>query len=201
VHRAVFVDRDGVICRNRDDHVKSWEEFVFLPGAIGALVRLARCELRIVVVTNQAAIHRGIVSSEIVEDIHRRMVARVLAAGGRVDCVIYCPHRPDEGCRCRKPQPGMLLDAARKLDLNLAESYLIGDAETDILAAQAAGCGHRYLVLSGRGRNQLSLCRQHGLGGFQVMAHLRAATEAVLHRERCVRSSSWGWIREGIDVC
>ena len=83
--RAVFLDRDGVICRNRRDHVKSWEEFVFLPGSLAALARLAAAPVRIVVVTNQAVINRGIVPVATVEDIHARMVDAIHAAGGRVD--------------------------------------------------------------------------------------------------------------------
>ncbi|RLC65703.1 MAG: hypothetical protein DRI48_06440 [Chloroflexi bacterium] len=106
MHRAVFIDRDGVICRNRNDHVKSWREFVFIPGALEAMARLASLDLHIVIITNQAAINRGLISTAVVEDIHARMVRAIEAAGGRVDQVVYCPHRPDENCSCRKPRPG-----------------------------------------------------------------------------------------------
>ncbi|RME37329.1 MAG: hypothetical protein D6793_04350 [Thermoflexia bacterium] len=82
MQRAVFIDRDGVICRNRKDHVKSWEEFVFLPGTLNALARLSRSDFLIIVITNQAIINRGMVPVEVVEDIHRRMVREVEAAGG-----------------------------------------------------------------------------------------------------------------------
>ena len=186
MRRAIFIDRDGVICRNRNDHVKSWEEFVFLRGALEALARLARLDLFIVVVTNQAIINRGIVPVDAIEDIHARMVRAVEAAGGRIDQVVYCPHRPDEHCDCRKPQPGMLLKAANDLRLDLSRSYFVGDAEADMLAGQAVGC-HRYLVLTGRGRQQLIRCWLHGERGFAVMPTLGAVANAILCQENRAR--------------
>jgi D-glycero-D-manno-heptose 1,7-bisphosphate phosphatase len=182
MRRAVFIDRDGVICHNRNDHVKSWEEFVFLPGAVEAMVWLTHLDLPIVVITNQAVINRGIVPEEVVEDINHRMVLAIEAAGGRIDKVIYCPHRPDEHCACRKPQPGMLLNAARDLGLDLFHSYLIGDAETDMQAGQAVGC-HCYMVLTGRGAQQLVLSLIRGRLSFAVKWNLGAAVDAILRRE------------------
>lgn len=182
LRRAVFVDRDGVICRNRDDHVKSWEEFVFLPGALEALKRLASSALSIIVITNQAVINRHMVPVEVVEDIHTRMVRAIEVAGGRVDRVMYCPHRPEERCGCRKPQPGLLLMAAEELGLDLSRSYLIGDAKTDMQAGRAAGC-RRYLVLTGRGRRELIRCWLDGERGFAVASNLGAAVGMILRRE------------------
>ena len=182
MRRAVFIDRDGVICRNRDDHVKRWEEFVFLPGALEALASLAQSEFSIVVITNQAVINRHMVSAEEVESIHNHMVRTIEEAGGRVDLVTYCPHRPDEHCACRKPQPGLLLKAAEELKLDLSQSYIIGDAEADVQAGRAAGC-QRYLVLTGRGRRQLMNCWLHGERGFVVAPSLGVAARAILHRE------------------
>jgi D-glycero-D-manno-heptose 1,7-bisphosphate phosphatase len=182
MHRAVFVDRDGVICRNRDDHVKSWSEFEFLPGALRAMARLSESGLRIVIITNQAVINRRMVSIEVVEDIHARMLHDIELAGGHVDRVLYCPHRPDEQCSCRKPQPGMLLKAAEELNLDLCRSYLIGDAESDIRAGQAVGC-RCYLVLSGRGTRQLISSLRRSQEPFTVRRDLRAAVNAILRGE------------------
>jgi len=148
--QAIFLDRDGVICENRPDHVKSWSEFQFLPGVLPTLRRLAATPFAIVVVTNQAIIHRGMVPAAVVEEIHRRMVWSIQQAGGRVDAIYCCPHRPEEGCSCRKPKPGLLFQAARDLGIRLEDSYLIGDAMTDVEAARAAGC-HPLLVRTGRG--------------------------------------------------
>ncbi len=179
MQQAVFIDRDGVICRNREDHVKSWEEFVFLPGALNALARLSRLDFLVIVITNQAIINRGMVSVEVVEDIHRRMVREVEAAGGRIDRVLYCPHRPDENCGCRKPQPGLLFQAAREMGIDLSQSWLIGDAWSDMVAARQANC-RRWMVLTGRGRRELIRCWRMGERGFRVALNLDHAVHALL---------------------
>jgi D-glycero-D-manno-heptose 1,7-bisphosphate phosphatase len=152
--RAIFVDRDGVICENRTDHVKSWDEFKFLPGAKMGLAALSELGLPLIVITNQAIIGRAMVPAIVVDDIHRRMVAEVEASGGRIDRVVYCPHRPEDRCACRKPEPGMLLQAAGDMDIDLSQSYLVGDAAGDLLAGQQVGC-QLFLVLTGRGWGQL----------------------------------------------
>lgn len=176
---AVFIDRDGVICHNRADYVKSWDEFVFLPGVLAALARLAATDLVVVVITNQSAINRGQVAMRTVDDIHRRMVAAVEAAGGRVDAVYTCPHRPDEDCSCRKPRPGLLRQAAAELGLDLARSFLIGDSWEDIQAALAAGC-RPYLVLTGRGQAQRAQAEHEAAGRFEVVHDLVQAVDAIL---------------------
>jgi D-glycero-D-manno-heptose 1,7-bisphosphate phosphatase len=174
-HGAIFLDRDGVINRNRADHVKSWAEFEFLPGVLLALRHLAQVGWPIVVVSNQAAIGRGLTSVRAVDDIHRRMASIVDAAGGRIDAVLYCPHRPEEKCLCRKPNPGLLLRAAQDLHLDLACSYLVGDAMTDIVAAQRVGA-QPLLVTTGRGQEQLE---QYGAQEFRNVFVVVDLLEAV----------------------
>lgn len=179
--RAVFLDRDGVICENRPDHVKSWSEFRFLPGALLALRRLAATPFRIVVVTNQAIVHRGTVPASAVEEIHERMARAVRRFGGRLDAIYCCPHRPEEGCPCRKPKPGLLLQAARDLGIQLEGSYLIGDALTDMEAALAVGC-QPILVRTGRGAAQAEqVIQRHP--GIPVFADLLEAVMWIVHRE------------------
>ncbi|HHH41379.1 MAG TPA: HAD family hydrolase [Chloroflexi bacterium] len=180
--RAVFLDRDGVICHNRDDHVKGWDEFVFLPRAKKALAKLAQLDLPVIVITNQAIINRGMVPAATVEEIHRRMVQEVRAAGGRIDRVYYCPHRPDEGCGCRKPRPGLLLQAAAELGIDLKGSYLVGDAWTDIQAGLAVGA-QPLMVLTGRGLRLLPQALRGGLGQFQVAWDLYQAVEMIRRAE------------------
>jgi D-glycero-D-manno-heptose 1,7-bisphosphate phosphatase len=148
---AIFLDRDGVINRDRRDYVKSWEEFEFLPGVLEALRLLAPGPHRIIVVSNQSAIGRGLVSSEAVDEIHDRMVEAVRAGGGRIDAVYYCPHSPEADCPCRKPRPGLLLRAARELDIDLPGSWLIGDDLRDLESAVAAGV-RPVLVRTGHGK-------------------------------------------------
>ncbi|MCA1833945.1 MAG: D-glycero-alpha-D-manno-heptose-1,7-bisphosphate 7-phosphatase [Actinomycetota bacterium] len=155
---AIFVDRDGVICENRDDYVKSWEEFRFIPGAAEALAALTTSGLRLFVVTNQSAISRGIVTRDAIDDMHARMLDVLRAAGARVEAVLVCPHSPEDSCACRKPSEGLLLDAAKQYGVELAESWMIGDAESDVVAGKRAGC-ETVLVLTGRGATQARSAR------------------------------------------
>ncbi len=179
--RAIFLDRDGVICENRSDHVKSWGEFRFLPGAKNSLAALSRLGLPIIVITNQAIIGRGMVPASVVDDIHWRMVAEVEAHGGRIDRVMYCPHRPEDRCGCRKPEPGMLLQVADEMGIDLAQSYLVGDAATDLVAGRRVGC-QTFLVLTGRGLQQL-LPTFRSVDQFTITRNLMGATTHILKAE------------------
>ena len=180
--RAIFLDRDGVICKNRSDHVKSWQEFEFLPGAKKSLAALSQLNLPIIVVTNQAVVNRGLATASVVEDIHRRMVAEITAAGGRIDRVIYCSHRPEDNCECRKPKPGMLLQAAQEMNLDLAGSYFVGDAATDLIAARQVNC-QAFLVLTGRGFQQLMPALQSVGREFTLTRNLMGAADHILASE------------------
>jgi D-glycero-D-manno-heptose 1,7-bisphosphate phosphatase len=151
---AIFVDRDGVLNRERKDYVKSWSEFEFLPGALAALARLAGFGVPILLITNQSVIGRGLAERSEIDEIHARLQGAAKDRGGRIDKVFVCPHRPDEGCGCRKPAPGLLLQAAEAYGLNLSHCIFIGDAVTDALAAEAAGCAS-LLVRSGRQGDEL----------------------------------------------
>ncbi len=188
--RAVFLDRDGVINVNRPDHVKSWDEFVFLPGVLDALRELARADLFSIVTTNQSAINRKLADDAEVRRIHAKMRQAIEGAGGCIHGIYYCPHRPDENCDCRKPKPGMYLHAARDLDLDLAHSFVVGDASADVQAAQAIGA-QPILVLTGRGCEHRN--RGNGAGCPEcdldciVVPDLRQAVEWILQKERVPR--------------
>jgi D-glycero-D-manno-heptose 1,7-bisphosphate phosphatase len=177
--KAVFLDRDGVINENRAEHVKDWSEFQFLPGAPEAIARLAEAGIQVFIITNQAIVNRGMVSRERVDGVNRRMVEEIECRGGSIAAVAYCPHRPDERCSCRKPQPGLLLRLADEHRLELSATVLIGDALTDIQAGQSAGC-RTILVLTGRGAEQLAMANATGQNGFLVAADLSQACELVL---------------------
>jgi D-glycero-D-manno-heptose 1,7-bisphosphate phosphatase len=179
--QAIFLDRDGVICENRSDHVKNWDEFRFLPGAKRSLAALSQLGLPIVVVTNQAIVGRNMVPSSVVDDIHQRMVAEIEADGGRIDRVMYCPHRPEDRCGCRKPQSGMLLQAADEMGIDLSGSYLVGDAATDMLAGQRVGC-RLFFVLTGRGFQQL-LPAVHAVDDFTITRNLMGAATRITNAE------------------
>lgn len=173
---AVFLDRDGVICENRDDYVRSWDEFVFIPGAAAAVAELTRAGHPVFVVTNQSAIGRKVVAAAEVDAIHERMRAIIEAEGGRIDEILVCPHAPSDGCGCRKPEPGLLTAAAERHDIDLAASWMVGDAASDCQAAATAGCGS-VLVLTGRGRAQARDAKP----GF-VARDLPEATRWILAR-------------------
>ncbi len=179
--QTVFLDRDGVINRDSADYVKSWGEFEFLPGSLEALARLAKAGLRVIVITNQSAVNRGMVTLKGLEDIHRRMRRAVAAAGGRLDDIFFCPHRPDENCACRKPAPGMIRAAARKYGLDLSRSAMVGDSARDVACGVNAGCGRTVLVTSGldpgaeRGRLD-----EQGLSADHVASDLAAAVDWLL---------------------
>jgi len=180
---AIFLDRDGVINENRKDYVKSQAEFVFLPGVMEPLRQMAQTDLVIVVITNQSAIGRGLISLEEAEAINRFMVEEIERLGGRVDGVFYCPHRPDEDCDCRKPRPGLLLRAAQRFRLDLSRSYLVGDALSDIAAGLTVGC-KPILVLTGRGKEQLVKIRAGEYNGYDVAADLKEAVEWIVTDHR-----------------
>lgn len=148
---AVFLDRDGVInvSPGRGRHyVTTWEQFRFLPGALRALKTLRRAGKTVIVVTNQSAVGRGLLSRRRLDEIHRRMRAEVSRTGGRIQAVYVCPHRPADHCPCRKPKPGLLRRAARAHSLDLTRCVFVGDHVTDIRLARRVGCPC-VLVLTG----------------------------------------------------
>ncbi len=171
---AVFLDRDGVIIENRSDYVRSWDDVAFYEQALEALRLMRALPCAIVIVTNQSAVGRGIISLAQAEAINRQVVEHIRSQGGRVDAAYLCPHAPGTGSPCRKPQPGMLLQAARDLNLDLSRSWMVGDALTDVQAGQAAGVAQSVLVRTGRGATQLSLPEAARLGAFRVVDDLLA---------------------------
>lgn len=177
---ALFLDRDGVILENRPDYVRSWEAAAFIPGALQALARLRDLGLRIVIVTNQSAVGRGLVEPEEAQAINLRLVEAVERAGGRIDAVYTCPHHPEVGCRCRKPKPGLILQAAEELLVDLPRSTLVGDAVTDLQAGRAAGVGRLALVRTGLGASQISLLPSADLAEVPVYDHLEQALTQLL---------------------
>jgi D-glycero-D-manno-heptose 1,7-bisphosphate phosphatase len=175
---AVFLDRDGVILEHREGYVRSIAEAVFLPRALSALARLAATPYPIVIATNQALVGRGIIPLAEVTVINNWVVGEICRAGGRIDWVGLCPHHPDDGCQCRKPKPGMLVDAAAALNIDLSRSIMIGDAVTDLLAGQAAGA-QPLMVRSGRGSAQEHLLAAAGLLNVPIFSDLAEVVNAI----------------------
>ncbi|MHB1456451.1 MAG: D-glycero-beta-D-manno-heptose 1,7-bisphosphate 7-phosphatase [Armatimonadota bacterium] len=146
---AVFVDRDGVINLNRDDYVKNVDELVFIPGALIALEILNKAGMAVVIISNQAGIARGVIDSKDLTAIDLKLNECVNESGGNIHAIYYCRHKPEDQCHCRKPKPGLILQAIEEMNLAEIRSYLIGDALSDIDAGSSAGCT-TILVLSGR---------------------------------------------------
>ncbi len=145
--RAVFLDRDGTIARYRV-YCRSPQEFDLLPGAGNAIRSLNRAGFLVMVMTNQSAISRGMITRQTLEAIHQKMHRELAKYGARVDAVYFCPHHPDDGCACRKPQIGMITQAVQEWNLSLKRSYAVGDRHLDVQTGQAAGAT-AILVRSG----------------------------------------------------
>jgi len=146
---VVFLDRDGIINVNRDDYVKTCDEFVLLPGALESLAKLKEAGVTAVVISNQAGVGRGLIDPAELECINRKMLEAVEGAGGEISGLYYCVHRRDEGCDCRKPEIGLLQKASAEMAFPLEGSFLIGDAESDMEAGRKANC-RTVLVTTGK---------------------------------------------------
>ncbi len=155
LHKAAFIDRDGVINEDRK-YVHKIDDFELIPGVISGLHLLQQTGYKLIVVTNQSGIARGLYSVEMVEILHQYMSMILKSYDIILDSIYYCPHHPSGSipemkinCYCRKPKPGMLIRAAQELDLDLEESIMIGDKLSDIQAGQSAGVKTTILVKSG----------------------------------------------------
>jgi D-glycero-D-manno-heptose 1,7-bisphosphate phosphatase len=148
--RLVIVDRDGVINEDSREFIKSVAEWRPIEGSLEAIAALTDAGYLVAVVTNQSGIGRGLLDEATLDAIHRHMLAEVRAAGGEIAGIYHCPHLPDAGCECRKPRPGMMRAIERDLGLSVHGAPFIGDRETDIGAARAAGA-RAILVRTGSG--------------------------------------------------
>ena len=137
--RLVILDRDGVINHDSPEYIKSPDEWVAIPGSLEAITRLNHSGFHVVLATNQSAIGRRIIDIETLSRIHNRMHEQLAELGGNIDAIFFCPHAPRDGCECRKPRPGMLLDIADRVRVSLEDVPFVGDSPADALAAQAAG--------------------------------------------------------------
>jgi D-glycero-D-manno-heptose 1,7-bisphosphate phosphatase len=162
--KAVFLDRDGTINRDSPDYIKSRAEFEFLPGSLEAISNLTRHGFVSIVVTNQSAVPRKLISPDELEFVHNMMAQTAAQNGGEIKDVFYCPHMPQDGCDCRKPEPGLIFQARDKYEIDLTAAVMVGDSAKDIECARRAGCGRAVLVKSGQKddvENELKTRRIH----------------------------------------
>ena len=182
--KLVILDRDGTINRASDEFVKSPEEWEPLPGALEAIGRLNHAGYHVVLATNQSGLGRGLFDIAALNSVHAHMMKALSAYGGRIDAVFYCPHGPDEGCHCRKPEPGLLEQIAERYGVDLHGVPYIGDSLRDMQAAVHAGC-EPHLVCTGR---HTDLRGHQGVPagfpeGTRVHADLAACVDALLSTE------------------
>jgi D-glycero-D-manno-heptose 1,7-bisphosphate phosphatase len=185
---AIFLDRDGTLLTELG-YLADPAALELLPRAGQAVARLNRMGLPVVLVTNQSGIARGLFDERTLERIHARLAEQLACAAAHLDLILVCPHHPGLGespwrraCACRKPAPGLLLEAARKLPIDLSHSWLVGDGLRDLEAARRAGLAGAVLVRTGRGADT-----EAGLGAEQ-RARVRLADDLyaaadVLERE------------------
>ncbi len=141
--KAIFLDRDGVVNRKvpEGSYIQTLAALEFLPGALETVAEICRSGYLVFVVTNQRGVARGMVRPEVLDQIHSHILEAAARAGGRICRIYVCPHDIADACECRKPKPGMLLQAKAEFGIDMGASWMIGDAASDVAAGAAAGCG------------------------------------------------------------
>ena len=184
MNKAVFLDRDGVINRKgaEGDYVVRWEEFELLPGVAEAIRDLNRAAYQVIVVTNQRAVAKNIITLSELEGLHRRLIVKVAELGGRIDGIYFCPHDLDSNCECRKPNPGMLLRAMEEFQIDPKASWMVGDSEGDVQAGQRSGC-RTGLITTNSNRTDA------GIPADILAENLQQAVEMILMRDVAWRDS------------
>ena len=184
--KLIILDRDGTINEDRDDYVKSPEEWEPIAGALEAIARLNHAGWHTVVATNQSGIGRNLFDMVTLNEMHLKMNRLLAKHGGRIDAVFFCPHTPDDGCNCRKPLPGLFRQIGERYGVDLADVPVVGDVLRDLQAGASAGC-RPHLVRSGKaakmGPEQIDeICRL--VHGTVVHDDLAAFAEWMIQRER-----------------
>lgn len=192
--KLAILDRDGTINLDSDAYIKSPDEWEPLPGALEAIARLNHAGWHVVVATNQSGLGRGLYDMATFNAIHAKMNHALAQVGGRVDAVFFCPHTPEDGCRCRKPSPGLFEQIADRYGISLSGVPAIGDTLRDMQAAAAVKC-ETHLVLTGKSASLAGEVLARTVGGVPgtlVHADLAAAAEFIVLRERRARAAARG---------
>jgi D-glycero-D-manno-heptose 1,7-bisphosphate phosphatase len=184
--KLIILDRDGTINEDRDDYVKSPEEWLPIPGALEAIARLNHAGWHAVVATNQSGLGRGLFDMATLNAMHVKMNRLLAEQGGRIDAVFFCPHAPADACRCRKPLSGLFEQIGERFGVDLADVPVVGDSQRDLQAGVALGCPP-HLVRTGKGARLnadeiAELCE--AIPGTVVHADLSAFAEYLIAEER-----------------
>jgi D-glycero-D-manno-heptose 1,7-bisphosphate phosphatase len=190
--KLVILDRDGTINEDRDDYVKSPQEWVPLPGALEAIARLNHAGWHTVIATNQSGLGRGTFDMATLNAMHVKMNQLLAKQGGRIDAVFFCPHAPEDACSCRKPLPGLFEQIGERFGVALRDVPVVGDTLRDLQAGAAMGC-RPHLVRTGKAAHldaaQLeAICNV--VPGTRVHADLAAFVEHLIREERRIRCDS-----------
>jgi D-glycero-D-manno-heptose 1,7-bisphosphate phosphatase len=149
--QLIILDRDGVINHDSADYIKSADEWIPIPGSLEAIAQLNQAGFIVAIATNQSGIGRGYYSEQTLLQMHEKMDRLLAPLQGRIDAIRYCPHGPDSGCACRKPNSGMIEDLMHHFEVLPQQTLVVGDAFRDIQAGKNLGC-HTALVLTGKGQ-------------------------------------------------
>ena len=179
--KLVILDRDGVINQDSDAYIKSPDEWVPIPGSLQAIAALKAAGWTVAVATNQSGLGRGLFDEPALQAIHAKMRGALAEQQAGIDYLVWCSHGPDDGCDCRKPQPGLYRKIAHHFDCALTDATVIGDSKRDLEAAVAVGAAP-ILVTTGKG--QRTVVAGHLPLGTQVYADLHAAVIALLAAEQ-----------------
>lgn len=174
--QLLILDRDGVINEESGQFIKSAAEWRPIPGSLEAIAKANRAGYRMLVVSNQSGLARGIFTIDALNQIHREMHNQINAAGGAIDAIFFCPHGPDDGCQCRKPQPGLYNQIAERLRVSLGGVPAVGDRYGDIVAARDAGA-QPILVRTGRGEQTIE--NNNDLSGVSIYPDLAAVIDDI----------------------
>lgn len=178
--KTVFLDRDGVINVDSPDYIKSWKEFAFIDGSLEAIRRLTQNDFQIFLVTNQSMINRGMVPLSELEYMFSMMKQEIHAWGGRITDIFYCPHTPEDHCRCRKPLPGLIQQAQNAYEIDMDRAFMVGDSVRDIECGRNAGCGKSILVLSGNGPEAREILTRKGIFPDHIAENLLDAAQWII---------------------
>lgn len=183
--KLVILDRDGTLNEDRDDYVKSPDEWVPIPGALEAVAKLNHAGWHVVVATNQSGLGRGLFDMGTLNAMHRKMNEALARVGGRIDAVFFCPHAPEDQCGCRKPLPGLFEMIGERYGIELAGVPVVGNSPREIDAALAVGC-QPHLVRTGgwaRGDDAAVQALVERVPGLPVHASLAACAQALIAAE------------------
>jgi len=184
-NRLIILDRDGVINEDSEDFIKSPEEWHAIPGSLEAISRLCKAEYRVVVISNQSGVARGLLTLNTLNRIHQKMLDQLHAMGGEINAIFFCPHGPDEGCSCRKPMPGLFNDLQQRLNCSFEGVDALGDSLRDLQAAKSVSA-NPVLVRTGKGLKTEAQLESHelreALGEVPVFDDLAAYVESLRAR-------------------